>query len=176
MTTAFYSSGHYFLQQHNISVYLFDHRSKCLLILSGRIRQAPIVIKGSADIWTPHLTSHGNHDVRFRNPINQLAVLSFFHVNSINLLHQSDCVLVDFGFCFRSSRIEFKFVSTQVFSQSFRDLAATGIMNTYKRYFLHISTPACAAASPHRRLSEPCPWKRPAYLPPVQAYASRHTP
>lgn len=43
-----------------------------------------------------------------------LAVLGRFHVNSMQLLHQPDSILVDLGLCFRTGRIAFKHIGSQL--------------------------------------------------------------
>ena len=44
----------------------------------------------------------------------QLTVLGFFHVDAVDLLHQPDGILVDLGLCFRTGRIAFKHIGSQL--------------------------------------------------------------
>ena len=69
---------------------------------------------GARQERTLYITTHGDHYFHLRNVGQELAVLGRFHVNSMQLLHQPDSILVDLGLCFRTGRIAFKHIGSQL--------------------------------------------------------------
>jgi hypothetical protein len=95
------------------------------IIFTCRIRQAPIIVKRSADERTAYIAAHRDRNIRRGNIADELAVLCLLHVDAVELLHKTDCILVDLRFCFRSCRIALKNISCKVLAECFCDLAAT---------------------------------------------------
>ena len=114
---------------------LHDHILKRSIIFSSRVFQSPVIIKWSTNKRASYIASHRDCKIRFRNRRNQLRILRLLHVDAIKLIHQSDSILIDPGFCFRSGRIAFKHVGRQRFAQCLRNLAAAGVMDTDKCNF-----------------------------------------
>ena len=139
-----------------------DFKKRFVWLPCGII-QPPIFPEGTGQERTLNIATHCNNHIHLWNVGQELTVLGCFHVNAIYLLHQPDGILIDLRLCFCACGIAFKHIACQLFSQRFCNLAAAGIVDTDKCYFLHIRIPACAAISPHRRLSEPCPWKLPSH-------------
>ena len=90
-------------------------------------------------IRTLHIATHGDDNIYLRNIGQKLAVLCGFHVNTMNLFHQANGILIDLRLCFRTSRIAFKYIGSQIFSQCFCNLTAAGVMDTDKGNFLQYS-------------------------------------
>lgn len=122
-------------QCYDILMDLHDHILKRSIIFSSRVFQSPVIIKWSTNKRASYIASHRDCKIRFRNRRNQLRILRLLHVDAIKLIHQSDSILIDSGFCFRSGRIAFKHVGRQRFAQCLRNLAAAGVMDTDKCNF-----------------------------------------
>ena len=105
---------------------LHNHILKRSIVFSSRVFQSPVIIKWSTNKRASYIASHRDCKIRFRNRRNQLRILRLLHVDAIKLIHQSDSILIDPGFCFRSGRIAFKHVGRQRFAQCLRNLAAAG--------------------------------------------------
>ena len=102
---------------------------------------ASLLPVGSSEVWTLNIAAHSDDNIHWRDIRQELAVLSGFHINFVDLLHQPHGVLIDpwFGFC--SGRIALKHITCQLLSQGFRNLATAGIVDTDKGYFLHYFPP-----------------------------------
>ena len=87
------------------------------------------------------VAAHCDNNIHRRNVGQKLAVLGGFHINTVDLLHQPDSILIDMGFGFCTGRITFKHITRKFLAQGLSDLAAAGIVNTDKGYFFHFFPP-----------------------------------
>lgn len=146
--------------------YLFfnplDGFYKFLIRFPGWVIQTPILPPFTGQKGALYIAAHGDHYIHGRNIRKQFAVLTLsFHINMIQRFHQPHRVRIDVVFPLRTGGIAFKYICRKMSSQRLGNLASAGIVDTDECNLLHTLTPACAAASPHRQLSEPCPWIQP---------------
>ena len=135
----------YLILSRKSRIFFFDqthHFQKCFVGLSCRVFQSPILPVGAWKVRTLHIAAHGDNYVHHRELGEKLAVLTGFHIDAMDFLHQPNGIWVDPRFRLRPGGIALKNVSRQLFPQRFGDLAAAGIMNTDKGYFFHSFSPA----------------------------------
>lgn len=80
--------------------------------MSSRIWKPPIIIKGSADIRTADIAPHRNRYIWAWDGVNGLAVLCLLHINTVDLFHKPNSILVDLWCCFCSSGVKLKIVTS----------------------------------------------------------------
>ena len=97
-------------------------------------------------MWTLDIAAHGDDHIHLRNVRQELTVLGGFHIDTVDLLHQPDGILINLRFRFCTGRIAFKHIAGQLLSQRLRNLTAAGIVDTNKRYLFHFSSFSTSAA------------------------------
>ena len=129
------------------------HIQKDLVALAGGVGQLPVVVKGPADVGTPHVAAHGDDQVGGGDLVDGLAVLGFLHVDAVDLLHQPHRVLVDLGLGLGACGVKVEPVPGQMAAQSLGDLTAAGVVDAQKGDPLscHLTSPNLSAAWPPGR-------------------------
>ncbi len=121
-------------QSKDILPNLLDHSFELLIAFPGGVIQTPILVKWSADERTTYIAAHRDGNIRGGNCGNQLRILGLFHIDSVQLFHQADSVLIDLRFSFGSSRIALEHIRGKRLAERFSDLAAAGIVDADKGY------------------------------------------
>ena len=82
-----------------------------------------------------YVAPHKNDDIGCGYGGKQFGMLCFFHIRSVNFFHEPYGVRIDTVFWLGSCGVTFKNVRRKHFSETFRNLAAAGIMHAYERCF-----------------------------------------
>ena len=100
------------------------------ILFSRRIPQTPVVPIGAGQMRTMNVAAHRYHDIHGRQFRHELASLCCFHVDAIELFHQSYGLLVDLRHGLCSGRAAFKHIGGQMLSKCLGNLASTGVVDT----------------------------------------------
>ena len=114
-----------------------DGLQKGFVALAAGVFQSPILPVRTREERALHIAAHGDDYIHHRNIGQELTVLGSFHVYAVDLLHQSDSILVDLRFGFRTGGVAFKYIARQLLAQSFCDLASAGIVYADKGNLFH---------------------------------------
>ena len=78
---------------------------KSIIRLTTGVIQAPIFTVLTRKIRALHVTPHGNENIDVGECIDQLGVLRSFHIDEKTFFHDSNRILIDFIFRYRTCRI-----------------------------------------------------------------------
>lgn len=120
---------------------LCDYRYIFFICFPGWVFQSPVIIECSDDIRASDTASHGNRNIRFRDIINRLGILTA-HIDPERVPHDSDRIWINLFLRQRPGKIELISIGCHMLCQCFCDLASASIVGTDKSYFFscHMQT------------------------------------